>query len=139
MVSYAVLQDLIDRYGAPELIALTDRAGTGSPDPTVTGTALDDATMTIDSFLAGRYLLPLQTVPPVVTLWCCNIARFLLWKDQPSDAVTTLYKAAISSLVLVQAGKMTLQANAVETPENGETIVVEGAPRQFDRHSLRGF
>ena len=139
MVAYAVLQDLIDRYGASELTALTDRAGTGSPDPTVTGTALDDATMTIDSFLAGRYLLPLQTVPPVVTLWCCNIARFLLWKDQASDAVTTLYKAAISSLVLVQAGKMTLEANAVETPENGETIVVEGAPRQFDRHSLRGF
>jgi len=139
MVAYAVLQDLIDRYGASELTALTDRTGTGSPDPTVTGTALDDATMTIDSFLAGRYLLPLQTVPPVVTLWCCNIARFLLWKDQASDAVTTLYKAAISSLVLVQAGKMTLEANAVETPENGETIVVEGAPRQFDRHSLRGF
>ena len=139
MVSYAVLQDLIDRYGASELTALTDRTGTGSPDPTVTGTALDDATMTIDSFLAGRYLLPLQTVPPVVTLWCCNIARFLLWKDQASDAVTTLYKAAISSLVLVQAGKMTLEANAIEVPENGETIVVEGAPRQFDRHSLRGF
>ena len=139
MVAYAVLQDLIDRYGASELTALTDRAGTGSPDPTVTGTALDDATMTIDSFLAGRYLLPLQTVPPVVTLWCCNIARFLLWKDQASDAVTTLYKAAISSLILVQAGKMTLEANAIEVPENGETIVVEGAPRQFDRHSLRGF
>ena len=139
MVAYAVLQDLIDRYGEQELTLLTDRTGAGQPDPNVVGIALGDAAETIDSFLAGRYQLPLLTVPPIVTLWCCGIARFLLWKDQASDAVTTLYKAAMTALQLVQAGKMTLEANAIETPTDAETIVVEGPPRQFDRHSMRGF
>ena len=138
-MAYAVLQDLIDRYGVQELTLLTDRAGVGQPDATVVGIALGDAAVTIDSFLAGRYQLPLQVVPQVVTLWCCNIARFLLWKDQASDAVTNLYKAAMAALALVQAGRMTLEANAVETPTDGETILVEGPPRQFDRRSLRGF
>lgn len=138
-MAYAVLQDLIDRYGAQELTLLTDRTGTGQPDPNVVGIALGDATVTIDSFLAGRYQLPLLVVPPVVTLWCCNIARFLLWKDQASDAVSNLYKAAMAALALVQAGRMTLEADAVETPTDGETILVEGPERRFDRHSLRGF
>lgn len=138
-MAYAVQQDLIDRYGAQELTLLTDRAGTGQPDSSVVGIAIGDAAQTIDSFLAGRYQLPLQTVPPIVTLWCCNIARFLLWKDQASDMVTTLYKAAMTALQLVQAGRMTLEANAVETPTDAEIIVVESAPRQFDRRSMRGF
>jgi len=129
-MAYAVLQ---------ELTALTDRAGAGEPDAAAIGLALDDASQQIDSYLASRYLLPLNPVPPAVVRWCCDIARFYLYKDEVSDAVKTLYASAIGALKLAQAGALTLEAAAIDAPTTGGAAVLEGPPRMFDTHRLRRY
>ncbi|TWB58684.1 gp436 family protein [Nitrospirillum viridazoti] len=137
---YATLQDMVDRYGSGELRDLTDRDGTaGQPVDAVAGVALTDASQMIDGYLVGRYQLPLSPVPQNVVRWTCDIARFFLWKDQASDAVKTLYTAAVASLVSVQRGTLTLEAGAVEAPQVDNQVVVEGPGRMFPPGSLRGF
>jgi phage gp36-like protein len=130
---------MIDRFGSDELTALTDRTGAGVPDGTVVGRALDDASQVIDSYLASRYLLPLNPVPDQVGRWCCDIARFFLFKDEVSDAVKALYNASIASLKDAQAGRLTLETAAVDTPTTSGTAILAAPERVFDTRSLKGF
>ncbi|BAE50574.1 gp436 family protein [Paramagnetospirillum magneticum] len=136
---YATLQDLTDRYGVDELTALTDRTGTGEPDPVVIGRALDDAGRIIESHLGSRYGLPLNPVDPVVQLWACDIARFLLYKSEVSDAVKARYASALKALVQAQDGSITLQAGGVVARPASDSVQFAGDDRFFDRDSLKVF
>ncbi len=138
-MTYAVLQDLIDRYGASEITQLADRDGDGAPDPAVCNKALQDASDMIDGYVGGRYSLPLDPVPGNVSRVCSDIARFYLWKDQASDAVMALYKAAMAVLTGIQNGSITLEAAAVPSALSGDAVTLTGGPRTFSRQSLGGF
>ena len=61
--------------------------------------ALADARNTIDSYIAGRYTLPLSTVPQVLTRIACELARYYLYDDQITDTVKQRYDANIKFLV----------------------------------------
>lgn len=137
-MAYATLDDLVTRFGADNIAALTTRDIGADPDTSVAATALDDASQMIDSYLAGRYQLPLNPVPQVVVRWCCDIARFLLSTDQASDAIKALYNAAVQALAAAQAGRLTLEAAAVDTPTTGGAVLIAGPARMFDANSLRG-
>ena len=128
---YATLQDLIDRFGADELTALTDRSGTGVPDEVVVGRALEDAGQMIDSYLGSRYAVPLNPVDPVVVLWASDIARFLLYKSDVSDAVKARYATATKMLAQAQSGSLTLQAGGIDAITLSDTVQISGAPRIF--------
>lgn len=56
-MTYATQQQLIDRYGAALLIALTSRDDDPVPtiDAAAVGRALNGADALIDDYLAGRY------------------------------------------------------------------------------------
>lgn len=138
-MAYAVLQDLIDRYGADELTQLTDQIGAGVPDATVAGVAIDDASNLIDGFVAGRYQLPLAPVPAQVKRWACDIARFYLWRDKASDHVTALYTGAMASLKMVAGGQLTLEAAAIETAESSDAAELAGPGRIFSRDTMGRF
>lgn len=136
---YATLQDLIDRFGVDELTALTDRTGMGEPDQAVIGRALDDAGRIIDSHLGSRYTVPLDPVDAVVQLWACDIARFLLYKSEVSDAVKARYQAALKALVQAQDGSITLQAGGVAAQPSSDAVQFAGDDRFFDHDSLKVF
>jgi phage gp36-like protein len=138
-MTYAVLQDLIDRYGSSEMTQLTDRTGAGTPDAQVCARALQDATDMIDGYVAGRYSVPLNPVPGNVSRICSDIARFYLWKDQASEAVMALYKSAMAVLAGIQSGAITLESSSVDTALSGDAVTLVGGPRTFDRNSLGGF
>ena len=100
-MSYAVKQDMVDRFRATELIQLTDVDSVANAiDDTVLDRALDDADAEIDGYLAGRYTLPLATVPRVLTNIACDIARYRLHDDRATEQVTTRYRDAIRLLLL---------------------------------------
>lgn len=65
---YATQQMLTDRVGGPMLILLTDRAAVpqGVIDLGTLARAQADADAMVDGYLAGRYTLPLATVPALV-------------------------------------------------------------------------
>jgi phage gp36-like protein len=138
-MTYAVLQDLIDRYGASEIIQLSDRDGDGAPDAVVCAKALQDATDVIDGYVGGRYQLPLSPVPGNVSRICSDIARFYLWKDQASDAVMALYKAATAMLTGIQAGSITLESASVDSALTGDAVGFVSGTRTFSPSSLSGF
>ena len=138
-MAYATLQDLVDRFGADELTVLTDRNDAGVPDAVVVGRALDDAGQIIDSYLGSRYTVPLNPVDPVVMLWACDIARFLLYKSDVSDTVKGRYATAIKMLGLAQAGSLTLQANGVDAITLSDSVQLSGPPRVFRSDRMGGF
>ncbi len=115
---YATLQDLIDRYGHDELVQLTDRGDTpaGGVDATVAERALDDARQMVDGCVAGRYQVPLSPVPALIRRITCDLARFYLHADEPTETVRDAYKEAVRLLDRIAGGAMQLQSAGVAAP-----------------------
>lgn len=141
-MTYATQQDLVDRYGATELIQLTDRVNTpvSTIDPVVVGRALVDASAFIDSYLTKVVKLPLADVPAVLVKTAADIARYYLHgrtadKDSP---VTAAYNQAVAWLRDVSRGLVEL-SNGGETPAaaGGGSVKAVAPNRVFTRDTLR--
>lgn len=110
-MSYASLDDLISRFGEAELRQLTDDLGTGQVDPAKVAVALADAAETINSYVAGRYAIPLAPVPDLVRRWACDIARYYLHRETDQDSTAARnYSAAVAGLKDVAKGLSSLEA-----------------------------
>ncbi len=139
-MSYAAISDLVERYGAAELTQLTDRASPplGTYDSGVVQQALDDANGVVDSYLAAQVTVPLTgTIPPLIILQCCKIARYYLWKDRRSEAVTQDYNDALAWLKQVAQGLIPIGDSAPPVVSNMPQQVSDC--RVFDRKKLREF
>lgn len=115
-MAYASLDDLLLLSDTARLIDLTDRSvpAAGAIVDAVVERALDDATALADSYLAGRYDLPVSPVPAVLRRSVAAIAYHYLHIDQAPDKVATDAAAAIKWLAQVSAGSAAL-------PETGGT------------------
>lgn len=141
-MSYASLQGLIDRYGERLLLQVTDRADppVGAIDADVVNRALDDADAVIDGYLAGRYVLPLATVPAVLVPIAQAIAIYKLYVFQPEQKIVEEYKDAIADLVRISNGVITLQVAGVAPASAGsEGVETIDRPRDFTPENLQGF
>jgi phage gp36-like protein len=137
-VTYAVKQNLIDRFGETELAQLTDRdAGEVINDATL-NRSLEDADAIINSYLQTRYTLPLASVPPRIVEVACDIARYKLFEDRVTDIVRQRYVDAIAWLKDVAAGKASLGLDAagVETESESGTVDYEANDRVFNQDAL---
>jgi len=136
-MAYAVLQDLIDRYGQTEILELTDRDQSGQVDEAVAQKALDDAAAEVDGYLGGRYELPLDSPPPVLSRLTSDIARYRLYDNLAPDEVRNRYEDAVKFLRAVSEGKISLGAS--QPPESTGSPQVAKGVRMFDTDSLEGF
>lgn len=140
---YATAQDLIDRFGEPELIQLTDDAGTGEVDQARAEQALADASATIDSYLRPRYRLPLASVPVRLVNLASDIARFLLQHGGdriPTEQAGKAHDRAIAFLKDVSKGLADLGLDATGSPApESQGARLAGPPRAFSRDSMKGF
>lgn len=138
-MTYATQQNMIDRFGQPELIELTDRASLGSIDTTVLNGALTDADGEVNGYLATRYTLPLAPVPVVLTRLACDIARYFLYEDRATEAVRTRYQDAIKFLRGVSDGTITLGVDATNgAPAESGGAQFDAGPRVFTRRRSDG-
>lgn len=130
-MSYAALQDLIDRYGERELIEVADRdePPAGAPDPAIVQRALDDATAEVDAYLATKYATPLVTVPNAVLSATCVISRYRLHDDKATEKIRTDYEDAIRWLKDISAGRALL-AELVQ-PGKSVTVAVRAPAEVF--------
>lgn len=141
---YATKQDLIDRFGATEIIQRTDRVNRPPTtiDDAVVDRAIGDADARIDGYLQGVYALPLASTPPALTKIAADIARYHLYgtaadKDNP---VTRAYGDALAWLRDVSKGVVKLDVGGVAPePAPGGAGRVTGSESVFTRDSLRGF
>jgi phage gp36-like protein len=144
-MSYATPQDIINRYPNRDLVQLTNE------DPTITTVntavlqqALDDASVEIDGYLGGRFILPLTDVPVVLDRLSCDIAIYRLQALRPIHDLADArkrYDDAIVMLTKVANGVLTLGAGA----DGLETAIAHSAEqaaepvRVFSRKKMRGF
>jgi len=140
-MTYAVKQDLIDRFGEPELAALTDRDNGEVINNTTVQRALDDADSLINGYLQSRYSLPITSVPQTILAAACDIARYYLHGDRVTEIVKERYDTRISWLKDVAAGRVSLGLDAAGTETATESGGVDytANERIFTTDTMSGF
>lgn len=142
-MKYAVVQDMVDRFGAAELTQLTDRADppAGTYDSDAIENALNDAEAEIDAYLLARYALPLTTVPTILKRLTCDVARYQLHGPALTDEVIKRYSDAIAFLKSVSKGDAVLGID--QTTNQAPTVVNApehfGPDRTFSSDTLRDY
>jgi phage gp36-like protein len=111
---YATRNDLEVRFGEGELQQLESMQTVGNSIEE----ALQDASEEIDSYIAVRYVLPLPSTPSTLKRIACNITRYRLYFQSPTEEIENRYKAEIDFLKRVADGKATLN---ILNPQNEVT------------------
>lgn len=136
-MAYATQTDMIDAFGEREVIALTDRDNVGVIDAALLVDRLDKATSEIETYLVGRYVVPLSSVSPLITTYCCDIARYRLSGASVAevDTVRTRYKDAIRFLEAVRDGKIDLGTDVAPATDAAtqNLVYVTDGQRLFSR------
>jgi phage gp36-like protein len=141
-MTYATQADLTDRFGAVELAQLTDRTNGVVIDATVLGRALADADAEIDSYLATRYSLPLESTPVVLVRMAADMARYRLYDDRVTEAVRQRYGDAVSLLKRMATGEVQLAGSTVlaaATTGAGNAVAVLAPDRVFSATALQSY
>ena len=142
-MAYTTQNELIERYGAPMMIGLTDRAEvpTGAVDATVVTRAIEDAQALIDGYLAKRVTLPLSETPPLVAKLAAEIAIYNLHTGGVSDKVEEDHKAAVRTLQDISKGHVHVPGTTGVEPEgkDGTGAQMTDRPRPMDEAGMKGF
>ena len=156
---YATVQDMIDRFGEPEMIQLTDADELAAVKPARIELKLQDAHALADGYLGRVYALPLTgcakpvgvavelVPPPQLTRAVCDIARYYLYDDlAPESEVYRRFKTATAELQAIADGKAVLVCpwgGEPGAPANGAIGGGETwhdfAPRQIGREVDGGY
>lgn len=132
---YATPEGLVKRYGEQSIKTLA----TSTDSPKV-AEALEDASQTIDSYLAGRYTLPLKNVPAVLERHCCYIARYFLEKNRATEQARRDYDDSIRYLEKVANGTISLGISEDgETVEGDNVAIIESQGSVWARDRAKGF
>jgi phage gp36-like protein len=136
-MTYATPQNMIDRFGETEVIALTDRSGIGLVDVDVLAVALAVADDEINPYLAPRYQLPLVTVPKIISGYACDITRYRLCGAvvNMTDDISDRYKHALRFFEHVARGTIGLGLDAANSTAPSANTVKFSEPtgRVFSR------
>jgi phage gp36-like protein len=97
---YATPADFRNHFGENETSQVTDFDNEGSENGAALLLALKDATDELNSYLASKYSLPLaaSAVISPLTRAACDVARYRLYKDRPTEEVALRYKNTIAYL-----------------------------------------
>lgn len=141
-MTYASQNDLIERFGEPMLVDLTDRADppVGEIDAEVVARALADADAVINGYLSGRYKLPLAQTPDLLRDLAIAIAGYKLHRATASDKVRQDYDDAISTLKQIANGIVRLNVEGVEPTAAGTAGArVTDRERPLTAATLKGY
>lgn len=105
---YCTYSDLVKEFGENEVNTLLDRDRDSVEDTGVLDEATNFAQTLMDGYFRERYPVPLVTVPRNVIGFACDIARYRLYQDQPTELVQLRYEAAVLWLKDVARGLVTL-------------------------------
>jgi phage gp36-like protein len=137
---YASVSDLQQRFSDSELVSLTDRMQTGVIDTELLQGRISSASARMDSYLAGRYSLPLAQVPVVLVDVCADLVRYSLYDQSVPEVVKSRFDDAVRFLEQVSKGAVQLQIQGLgpaAQPEN--LIVIESDGHVFGRRNSKGF
>lgn len=128
-MAYAALADFEPRYGGDEVVQRESMLGAGALNR-----ALSDADAEINSYVSGRYVVPLSPVPTTITRIACAIARYHVLGDAATETARRAYDDARAFLRDVQAGRAQLDgADQVSAATGAATVDVVTDERLFSR------
>lgn len=139
MAVYITQSDLETRFSQPEILELADRDADGLVDTGVIDTAIADAGDLIDSYISKRYDLPLSQTPTAIKKVACDLARYFLHDNEPSDRVAAGYKDAVSFLKDIAVGRAELDVGGVEPAGRTNAVIIDGPERVFTSKTLEDF
>lgn len=139
---YCTQAQMVERFGEQLVTQLTDRENLGAVNGPVLEAAMADAAAEIDMYLAGRYVLPLSSVPLTLTRLACILTRDVLatgsdvsderWSKQADDARKLLREIA--------GGKVSLGVDALaQSPSGGDGAQMESGGRIWGRDDSKGY
>lgn len=140
---YATQADMAEVFGEVELITLTDRERIGVINTPRIDSALRRASSDIDSYIGGRYSLPLSPalVPDALTDRCCDIARYKLCGSggvQVTEEIRLRYEDAIRYLEKITNGSIKLGGGDTGTARTNNSVRFVSGGRQFGRDKTNG-
>lgn len=141
-MDYCTQIQLEARYGAALLVEISDRADvpTGTIDAGLIARAITDATALIDGYLAGRYALPLATIPALVTDLAQRIAIYYAHTNVASEKIGKDYEAALRQLKDIASGLIKLDAGGAEPEGSGASEVRTNEPeRPLSAATMKGY
>lgn len=141
-MAYTTLAELTDRYGEDLLVSLTDRGevATGLIDQDVVDRAVADADAEIDGYLKGKYRLPLDTTPPLVSALSRLIAIWNLHTFDAPEKIERDYKEAVNKLKDIARGLIVLDVAGVEPQTSGSSSVqVTDRERPLTAENMKGW
>ena len=113
------------RVNESTLISLTDDTDLGVVDTETVDGVITAGDATIDSYLRGRLLLPLNPVPSLIPELALDIYAYSLYSLKPQfempKTISDRYTAAIATLKLIQKGDVKLGVAEIETPSAPDT------------------
>ena len=128
-MAYAALADFEQRYGGDEVVQRESMLGAGALNR-----ALSDADAEINSYVSGRYVVPLSPVPTTITRIACAIARYHVLGDAATETARRAYEDARAFLRDVQAGRAQLDgADQVSDATGAATVDYVTDERLFSR------
>ncbi len=163
---YCTPSDLVTRFGADELVQLTNRSGLRVPDEAfaqlVAGgdmdawdedvqaaaeqmlvaveEAIEDARAEIDPHLEARYKLPLSSIPRVIKRIAMEMARYILHGDAATEAVQRRQRDMLGLLRSIGRGETKLGLDpADEATRHQGGVATTGGPPVFTRDNLQGY
>lgn len=139
-VPYATQTQFIDAFGEELTVELTNLE-----DPTAEAVNSDvfdrvaaDGDSLIDTYLSGRYALPLATTPGVLRTVALDLYRYKLGHNAKEDDVRKRYEDALGLLKMIAIGTVNLGLPATdEAPGPGPAYTAPKAV--FSRDTLWDF
>ncbi|WP_417594981.1 gp436 family protein [Oceanospirillum sp.] len=131
-MAYCTRAELENRFGSSDIADL-EYGRPGAVDAAITG-----ASSLIDSYVAGRYALPLAEVPPVLANAALDLVRYAL-DVAPSDVVIQRRADAVKFLEALAQGRATLGVSQESEPESMDTAEMQNDGHVFSRANTRGF
>lgn len=138
MSNYCTQSDLETRFGAEEILELTDRDADGVMDAGVLDVVIADAGATIDSYISKRYDLPLSDTPTRLKKIACDLVFYALHQDPP-EKVTSDNTEALKFLRDIAMGRAELDIAGKEPDSATNDILVDASPRVFTSDTLKDF
>lgn len=141
-MAYTTLQLLIERFGEPTLVRLSDRAEVPTEviDTTVVARAIADAEATIDGYLKARYDLPLTAVPPQLAQIAAALVLWNLHQNEPDAKTKADYEVAMRQLREISSGAFLLPiAGAEPAAKAGSGARITDRARPMTESNLTGF
>lgn len=132
------LADLIARFGETEITRRTGR-GSGPIDQAMIDKAIADAVAEIEMYLASRYTLPLVPTPVAIARLACDIARYRLFEDGPTEDIRLRYEDAVTVLRGIASGLISIGPEAAPVEPPPGAVYVSAPPRVFDEDTLRDY